>query len=111
MFGVRKVVFRHHRHLLYLPSSGECEIIHSISVVLRSDVAIPREVVDHRLVLTTVTKRELFCLCTRGESKQLIAQTNTKNGLQQIRRGINDLIGGLLIWLLRYLIVRFVVWL
>ena len=66
----------------YLPSSRQSEIVDSISVILWCDITIPRDVIDHRLVLTTVTKRQFLGLCPRGKGKQLITQANTKNGFQ-----------------------------
>ena len=88
----------------YLPSRGEGQVIDGISVVLRCDVAVPRDVINNRLVLTTVTERQLFCLCTGGEREQLIAQANAEHGLHKVRRGVDHLgvgvgVGGLLVWL------------
>mmetsp|Transcript_19069 Transcript_19069/g.37436 ORF Transcript_19069/g.37436 Transcript_19069/m.37436 type:complete len:775 (-) Transcript_19069:692-3016(-) len=68
-------------HEQRLPAGRKSLSVHSISVVLRGDVALGCAKVNRRLVSTTVTEAHLVGLSTGGESSELVPHTDTKDGL------------------------------
>jgi hypothetical protein len=59
-------------------TEGSC--VNVISVVLGGNVTLSCGMIDHRLVLSSVTKGELLRLTTSGKTHKLIPQTDTENG-------------------------------
>ena len=54
-------------------------VVNRIAMVLGSDVALPSDGVDHRLVVASVAKGELHGLCACSEGQELVPQADSKD--------------------------------
>lgn len=64
-----------------LPVVRKRSRIHRKTVVLWRDVRAVRDLVDHGLVLTAISERQLVGLASGSEGEKLVTQTDTENGL------------------------------
>mmetsp|Transcript_3258 Transcript_3258/g.5531 ORF Transcript_3258/g.5531 Transcript_3258/m.5531 type:complete len:870 (+) Transcript_3258:2518-5127(+) len=67
-------------HEQRLPAGRKSLSVHSISVVLRGDVALGCAKVNRRLVSTTVTEAHLVGLGSGSKSEKLVTEADTKDG-------------------------------
>jgi hypothetical protein len=74
-----------------LPTRFERVAVDDVSVILRGNVAFASLVVQDRLVLTAVSKGELFRGTSGGETNQLVSHADTENRLDVRIGAINDL--------------------
>ena len=75
-----------------LPARLQGITINDKSVVLRSNVAFPSLMIQHRLILTTISKRKLLTLSSGSKAHELITHTNTINRLDFIFWACDDLL-------------------
>lgn len=107
-----------------LPIIGQSVDIHGVSVVLRCNVAAARGQIQSRDVVSSVAVLEFDSLGTRGQGKQLMAETNAENWNLGVVHHLSEVVDRLLtvggitgsvgdedaIEMMGHLVYRIVVW-
>mmetsp|Transcript_54412 Transcript_54412/g.80749 ORF Transcript_54412/g.80749 Transcript_54412/m.80749 type:complete len:227 (+) Transcript_54412:3518-4198(+) len=74
-----------------LPPGFHIRGINHVSMILGRDVAFLRLVIEHRLILPTVSEREFLAFSTGGKAHELISHTDTVNWLHFVIWAGHDL--------------------